>query len=55
MAMSNGLQTIHVPGVVPPPTAPTPTVLNPDDNYCLRWNDYEKKYAETFRKVIPQI
>ncbi len=36
----NHLQTIV-------PTAAT--VLNPDENYCLRWNDYEKKYAETFR------
>ncbi len=23
--------------------------IAPDENYCLRWNDYEKKYAETFR------
>ena len=22
-----------------------------DANYCLRWNDYEKKYAETFRTL----
>lgn len=22
-----------------------------DVNYCLRWNDYEKKYAETFRTL----
>ena len=27
------------PGGIPPQ----------DENYCLRWNDYEKKYAETFR------
>ncbi|TRY74761.1 hypothetical protein TCAL_00733 [Tigriopus californicus] len=23
----------------------------PDDNYCLKWNDYEKKYVETFRDL----
>ena len=23
----------------------------PDENFCLRWNDYEKKYAETFRTL----
>ena len=22
-----------------------------DENFCLRWNDYEKKYAETFRTL----
>ena len=27
--------------------APAPVAA--DENYCLRWNDYEKKYAETFR------
>ena len=32
-----------------PPTAAAVTGLNPDENYCLRWNEYEKKYAETFR------
>ena len=32
-----------------PPGAPSVAGLNPDENYCLRWNEYEKKYAETFR------
>ena len=27
----------------------TAAVMAPDENYCLRWNDYEKKYAETFK------
>jgi uncharacterized C2H2 Zn-finger protein len=26
-----------------------------DANYCLRWNDYEKKYAETFRTLREDI
>ena len=30
-------------GMVPAASAPS------DENYCLRWNEYEKKYAETFR------
>ena len=30
------------------------TGLNPDENYCLRWNEYEKKYAETFRYELVQ-
>ena len=24
-------------------------MMSSDENYCLRWNDFEKKYAETFR------
>ena len=24
-------------------------MMSADENYCLRWNDFEKKYAETFR------
>ena len=23
--------------------------MDPDENFCLRWNEYEKKYAEAFR------
>ena len=30
---------------------PGPGVMEPDENFCLRWNDYEKKYAETFRTL----
>ena len=29
---------------------PGPGVME-DENFCLRWNDYEKKYAETFRTL----
>ncbi len=32
-----------------PPQPPLHHHLPSGDNYCLRWNDYEKKYAETFR------
>jgi len=35
----------HHHHVQPPP----PPHMAADENYCLRWNDYEKKYAETFR------
>ena len=37
-----------------PPGAAAVTGLNPDENYCLRWNEYEKKYAETFRYELVQ-
>lgn len=36
---SSNVAGIAAPGGIPPQ----------DENYCLRWNDYEKKYAETFR------
>lgn len=26
-----------------------------DENFCLRWNDYEKKYAETFRTLREDV
>jgi len=29
---------------------PGPGIME-DENFCLRWNDYEKKYAETFRTL----
>jgi len=28
-----------------------PQPLSEDENFCLRWNDYEKKYLETFRTL----
>ena len=27
------------------------TTMGSTENFCLRWNDYEKKYAETFRTL----
>ena len=48
-ALPNGGMS-HIQTIVGgPPTAAAVTGLNPDENYCLRWNEYEKKYAETFR------
>ena len=43
----------HIQTIVGGPALPPAAVtgLNPDENYCLRWNEYEKKYAETFRCV----
>lgn len=43
--VSNGGGMSHIQTI----QAPAVTGLNPDENYCLRWNEYEKKYAETFR------
>ena len=33
-----------------PMMGPGPGIME-DENFCLRWNDYEKKYAETFRTL----
>lgn len=52
---SNGGQSLGAgpsPGLSVNSQLPTDHLMAPgNDNYCLRWNEFEKKYAESFRHL----
>ena len=47
-----GLSQGPSPGLTVNSQLPTEHLIAPgNDNYCLRWNEFEKKYAESFRQL----
>ena len=47
-----GLNQGPSPGLTVNSQLPTEHLIAPgNDNYCLRWNEFEKKYAESFRQL----